>query len=115
MKTPEMIHDTETWLMTNVAKAIYNGWTIPTAASNLGVSREKIAEYYMKVMVKCSLRAIHELYGKVRVFTDHREHWFILHPVDNKITGYEKVGYDKWKCAPDMEELKKVPSHLRKA
>ena len=79
--TPPMIHhDTETWLKTNIAKCIYADCTIPTAAHRLGISKETAGKYYMKVMSECSIRAVHHLYGKIRIFSDKNKYWFILHP-----------------------------------
>ena len=112
--TPSMEHDTESWTKARIAKAIYDGCTIPSAAERLGISKETAAKYYMKVMVACSIRAVHELYGKVRVFSDEKSHYFILHPENDKIIGYELLDYSDWKCAPDLEDLDKVPFYLRK-
>ena len=111
--TPPMRWNKEGWLKNNVPRYLYNNATIPSAAESLGRPREEVAEYYMKTMVAASIKAVHDLYGKVRVF-DNGHHIFILHPEEAKIIGYERVGYSDWKCAPDLEELKEVPFWARK-
>ena len=108
MKTPPMTQDKEAWLNHNIQKAIYDGCTIPTAAERLGISRETAAKYYMKIMVACSVPAIHPILQKVRVFSDKRSHWFILHPDIDRIIGHQKLDYDEWKCPPNLEDLEKV-------
>ncbi len=111
--TPSMKHDTETWLKTNITKCIYADCTIPSAAERLGISKETAGKYYMKVMSECSIRAVHELYGKVRIFSDKNKYWFILHPDLDRVIGYELLDYSDWKCAPNLEDYDKVPFYLR--
>ena len=113
MKTPDMKFNKDGWLKNNIPRFLYNNATIPTAAENLGIDRKVASESYMKTMIAASHRAIHDLYGKVRVFSNGHV-FFLLHATEDKIVGYEKSGYSDWKCAPALDAIEKVPSWARK-
>ena len=99
--TPVMKHAKDVWLENNVRRCMDNDCTIPTTAENLGISQETAAKWYNKIMIADSKRAIHELYGKVRVYQWKKSgHYFIFHPTEDRVIGKENPDFDDWKCPP---------------
>ena len=98
--TPIMNQAKDTWLENNIRKCMDDNCTIPTAADRLGISKETTAEWYQKIMIAESKRAIHGLYGKVRVYQWESGHYFIFHEKEDRVLGRENPDYDDWKCPP---------------
>ena len=102
MQTPQMKrseHAQDAWLRASVGRALEQGCLVGATAERLGISAETVAEYYQKLMLERSQKAVHEEHGKVRVFKHEKlKVYFILK--DDKLIDCDKFGDEKWKCAP---------------
>ena len=98
--TPVMNQAKDTWLENNIRRAMDDNCTIPTAAERLGISKETTAKWYQKIMIADSERAIHNMYGKVRVYQWNSGHFFIFHETEDRVLGREGVDFDEWVCPP---------------
>lgn len=98
--TPAMNHTKDVWLETNIRKCIEDECTIPTTADRLGISKETAAEWYTKIMIADSKRAVHNLYGKVRVYQWNSGHYFVFHGTEDRVLCKEPKDFDDWVCSP---------------
>lgn len=113
MRTPDMKHDTHTWLMNQVSIAIDQKCCAEIISLRCGITQEIASDYIRKVMVNRSMKAVHPEHGCVRVFCHEGwKHYFIFHKTREKLLDTKKFGSVNWKCPPAKMTIEERAKHL---
>lgn len=101
-ETPPMLHHTESKkVKQDILDCIENKLTPQQVAVKLNISNKHANYFYKEVMIENSKRAVHSIYGRVRVFISMGWNaYFIIHPELSLVLGSEKFDSHNMKCLP---------------
>lgn len=100
--TPPMLHHTKSKeVKQDMLHCINHKMSLPQIAVKLNLSEKHTNYFYREVLVENSKRAVHNIYGRVRVFISMAYNcYFILHPELSLILGAEHFEVHNFKCLP---------------